>query len=278
MLFETFHGTDLRAVFEDARRALGEDVLVIRSHVERHGTRTRVTLVGASGASLAALKKRLDPLPPSLPRANGGRGRSGPFILALVGPTGAGKTTTLAKLAMNEHAFGKSKVGILSLDTWRVAAIEQLQQYAEVSAMPLEVAYDAKEIPAALRRLERCDVVLIDTPGRSGKARDANGHWQTMLRAAAPDETHLIVPATMRPDLLPAVVQQFAPCRPTHVLVTKIDEIVEEAMLADVSAGIDLPTRWLADGQAVPADLRPARARVLAALGIAPNDLNFRVA
>ena len=278
MLFETFHGTDLRAVFDDARRALGEDVLVIRSDVARHGARTRVTVIATSGTSLDALKKRLDPLPPSLPQASGGRGRSGPFVLAVVGPTGSGKTTTLAKLALHNEAFGGARVGILSLDTWRVAAIEQLQQYAEIAAMPLEVAYDATEVPHALRRMDKCDVILIDTPGRSGKAREANTHWQTMLRGASADETHLVLPATMRPELLPSIVQQFAACRPTHVLLTKTDEIAQETMLADISAGVDLPTRWLCDGQAVPADLRPARARILAALGLTPNDLSVRAA
>src|SRR5678815_4268565 len=101
MLFETFHGTDLRLVFDEARRALGEDVLIIRSNVERSGTRTRVEVVAAGGESLDLLRRRLEPPPPSLPKATGGRGRSGPFVLAVVGPTGAGKTTSLAKLALN---------------------------------------------------------------------------------------------------------------------------------------------------------------------------------
>src|SRR6185436_10885202 len=144
MLFESFHGTDLRQVFEEAHRALGDDCLVVRSDVQRHGARTRVHLVVASGANLEVLRRRLNPPAPVLPRTRGGRGRSGPFIMALVGPTGSGKTTTLAKLALNPGTFGGAKVGILSLDTFRVAAIEQLQQYAEIASLPLEVAYDVR--------------------------------------------------------------------------------------------------------------------------------------
>jgi flagellar biosynthesis protein FlhF len=278
MLFESFHGTDLRQVFEEAHRALGDDVLVVRSDVQRHGTRTRVHLVVASGASLEVLRRRLEPSPPSLPRTRGGRGRSGPFIMALVGPTGAGKTTTLAKLALNAATFGGAKVGVLSLDTFRVAAVEQLQQYAEIASLPLEVAYDARDLSGALKRLDKCDVVLIDTPGRSGRAREANAQWHGILKSASPDETHLVVPATMRPDLLASVAQQFAACRLTHLLLTKTDEIAEDSMLADACASIELPVRWLCDGQAVPADIRPAQARILAALGVPPQRAAGRAA
>ncbi|MBV6521254.1 MAG: Signal recognition particle receptor FtsY [Gemmatimonadaceae bacterium] len=268
MLFETFHGTDLRQVFEEAHRALGDDCLVIRSDVQRHGSRSRVQLVVASGTSLDVLRKRLDPPAPILPRTHGGRGRSGPFVMALVGPTGAGKTTTLAKLALNPASFGATRPGILSLDTFRVAAIEQIQQYAEIAALPLEVAYDARDIAGALKRLDKCDAILIDTPGRSARALEANGQWQALLRSAAPDETHLVIPVTMRADLLPTVAHQFSNCRLTHLLMTKTDEIADDTMLADACAAIELPVRWLCDGQAVPADVRPAQARILHSLGL----------
>ena len=100
MLLETFHGTDLRRVFDDARRALGEDVLIIRSAVSKEGGVTRVEVIAARQQDLHALRQRLEPTMPALTRGQGGRTRSGPFLLALVGPTGAGKTTVAAKLAM----------------------------------------------------------------------------------------------------------------------------------------------------------------------------------
>ena len=278
MLFETFHGSDLRTVFDEARRALGDDVLIIRSSVEREGARTRVEMIAASGDSLTELRRRLEPPPPSLPRTQGGRGRSGPFVVAFVGPTGAGKTTALAKLALNTAVFGGARIGLLTLDTYRVAAIEQLQQYAEIASLPLEVVYDVRDVPDALRRLDGCEVVLIDTPGRSPRATDANGQWQAMLRAATPDETHLVLPATTRPDLVTSLLQHFAGCRPSHLLLTKSDEIAQDEMLADVVARVEFPVRWLCDGQAVPSDIRPARARILSALGLTPNDLVVRAA
>ena len=268
MLLETFHGTDLRRVFDEARRALGEDVLVLRSAVLReHGT-TRVEVVAARQRDVEVLRQRLDPPPPALPGTPAARGRGGPFVLALVGPTGAGKTTAAAKLALHGDMFGGRRVGLVTLDTYRVGALEQIQQYAEVTALPLEVLYDAREIPAALKRLDRCDVVIVDTPGRSPRAADANGQWQALLRALAPQETHLVLPATMRPDAVASVMAGLQGCRLTHLLPTKVDELPDDRGLVDVAARADLPIRWIGDGQAVPADLHGAKARILGALGL----------
>ena len=271
MLLETFHGTELRRVFDDARRALGDDVLIVRSNVLREGGTTRVEVIAARQQDLKTLRTRLEPPPPTLPSRQGGRGRSGPLVVALVGPTGSGKTTVAAKLALHRGVFGALKVGLITLDTYRVGALEQMQQYAEVTGLPLEVVYDAAEVAGVMKRLDDLDVVIVDTPGRSPRAADANAQWQTLLRAVSPDEVHLVLPVTMRPDAVPSVAAALAPCRLTHACLTKVDELHDERAIADVAARIDLPIRWIADGQAVPDDLHAAGARILGALGIAPS-------
>src|SRR5690606_37650306 len=124
--------------------------------------------------------------------------------------TGAGKTTTLAKLATNPAAFGEWKVGVLTLDTYRAGALEQLMAFADAAGLPLEVAYEAAEVPGALKRLSRCDVVLVDTPGRSPRSVELNARWSSSLDALAPDEVHLVVPASLRPDLASVVRAEFA--------------------------------------------------------------------
>ena len=188
--------------------------------------------------------------------------------MALVGPTGAGKTTTAAKLAVHPEAFGGRKVGLLTLDTYRVGALEQLEIVAEVARLPLEVAYAAGEVEGALRRLAACDVVIVDTPGRSPKADALNDEWRALLAAARPDETHLVLPATLRPDIAVSVHTAHAA---THLLLSKLDEVPGEAGVADLALALPLPARWVTDGQEIPADLRPAPARILASLGLHPE-------
>ncbi|MEO7964085.1 MAG: hypothetical protein ABIT38_09275, partial [Gemmatimonadaceae bacterium] len=227
-------------------------------------------VIAARQQDLKALRTRLEPPPPIFPRSQGGRGRSGPLIVAVVGPTGAGKTTLAAKLALHRSAFGVLKTGLITLDTYRVGALEQMQQYAEVTNLPLEVLYDAKEVAGAMKRLDDCDVVIVDTPGRSPRSGDANTQWQSLLRAVSPDEVHLVLPVTMRPDAVPSIVSALAACRITHACLTKVDELHDERAIADVAARVEFPIRWIADGQTVPEDLHPAKSRILEALGV-PN-------
>ena len=117
------------------------------------------------------MRARLEPapLPRQLRKADGT-----PYRIALVGPTGAGKTTTAAKLAVRRGLFGAGASGLLTLDTYRVGGMEQLATYAELADVPFEVVYDAREIDAAMKRLSSCDVVIIDTPGRSPASRRAH--------------------------------------------------------------------------------------------------------
>lgn len=265
MRFETFRGTDLRRVFEDAKAALGRDVLIVKSEVLRVDGATRVEVVAASPEDVQRLHRRLSP---PAPRAAGTGAARRPLVIALVGPTGAGKTTTAAKLALHAESFGARTVGLLTLDTYKVGALEQAQTYADIASLPLEVVYDDREIAGAMKRLDKCDAIIVDTPGRSPRSTEAHARWQALLAKLAPDEVHLVVPATMRLDLAGALRAQFPRTAPTHLLISKSDEAPEDGSLATLCARVDLPIRWLADGQLIPDDLRSARPRILSALGI----------
>jgi flagellar biosynthesis protein FlhF len=270
MRFESFHGTDLRRVFDETRQALGEDAIIVRSHLTRNSGHVRVEVIAARAADIERLRERLTVDPPQLQKSIGGRGRFGPYVVALVGPTGAGKTTTAAKLALHPDAFGQKRVGLLTLDTFRVGAIEQMQAFAEIAELRLEVVYDEREAIGALKRLDDCDVVIVDTPGRGPRSSDDSARWQAVMKPLSPDEVHLVVPATIRTDIATALRDAYAACAPTHVIISKVDEAPEDGGLAALAAALDLPSRWMTDGQAIPDDLRSAR-RILSTLGSGPS-------
>jgi flagellar biosynthesis protein FlhF len=188
----------------------------------------------------------------------------GPQVVALVGPTGAGKTTTLAKLANHPDAFGGRRVGLVCLDTYRVGAVEQARIYAELSRLPFVAVHEPGEIGRALRRLRGCDVVLVDTAGRGPAARRDLDETCGMLARLGPHEIHVVVPAGLREELAMRVVGDWRARGATHVLPTKLDEWPDDHAPFDAAMRHRMRVRWLADGQEVPADLRSASLSVMA--------------
>ncbi len=266
---ERFRGADLSQVADRARRALGEDVMILHTRTVRDGGLPMVEVLAATSDAVDRVRARLEPAP--FPR--GMRAADGtPYRIALVGPTGAGKTTTAAKLAVRRGMFGAARTGLLTLDTYRVGGMEQLATYAELADVPFEVVYDLREIEGAMKRLSSCDVVIIDTPGRSPASAELTERWRTLLDALTPDEIHLVLPASLRPDLAIDVARAYRATRThrgaTHLLVSKIDEVPRESGVADLALSLDMPSRWVTDGQDVPTDLKPGVARLLRAYGL----------
>jgi flagellar biosynthesis protein FlhF len=266
---ERFRGADLSHVADRARRALGEDVMILHTRTIRDGGVPMVEVLATTSDTVDRVRARLEPTPfPRNMRAADGT----PYKIALVGPTGAGKTTTAAKLAVRRGLFGAARAGLLTLDTYRVGGMEQLATYAELADVPFEVVYDAREIESAMKRLSPCDVVIIDTPGRSPASAELTERWRTLLDALTPDEIHLVLPASLRPDLAVDVARAYRASRThrgaTHVLVSKIDEVPRESGVADLALSLEMPSRWVTDGQDVPTDLKPGVARILRAYGL----------
>ncbi|HET9064827.1 MAG TPA: hypothetical protein VFN22_03280 [Gemmatimonadales bacterium] len=189
-----------------------------------------------------------------------------PPVIALVGPTGAGKTTTLAKLATNPRAYGRQRVGVIGLDTYRIGAVEQLETYAELAGLPCEIVYELADLDRALARLVECDVILVDTPGRGPRQSEdleTVRHWLAHLE---PDEVHLALPASIMPHVMRRTMTQFERFGVTHMLCTKLDECPIDSRVFDVVAGERHTMRWYTDGQDVPTDLRDATSRLEAAV------------
>jgi flagellar biosynthesis protein FlhF len=159
------------------------------------------------------------------------------------------------------------RVGFLTLDTFRAGAIEQLDAYARLTDLPLAVAYKPEDVAPALRSLNDCDVVLVDTPGRSPLSVEQNTRWRELLAAIRPDETHLVVPASLRTDAAMALCRSFLPHGITHMILTKADELPNGAGVLDIVSQLQLRARWIASGQEVPFDLKPAKSGIPAAFG-----------
>lgn len=267
MRLETFHGRDLSSVHALARRALGDDAIVLETRSAPRGGRSGIEVVAVSASDLHRVQRLLRGGGYRAPRA------SGPRVIALVGPTGAGKTTTIAKLATHPEAFGLQRVGLLTLDTHRAAGYEQLEAYATAAGLSCAMAYDATEAAQAMRRLATCDVVLVDTAGRGPLATGLHEQSRLLAEAIRPHETHLVVPATMRVDLLERVRESHAALSPTHAMLTKLDEVPADTTLAVMVGQLGLPMRWVTDGQDVPANVTAAAAPILTPLGLRPSIL-----
>lgn len=176
------------------------------------------------------------------------------YRIALVGPTGVGKTTTIAKLAADLRLRQRRRVGLITVDTYRIAAVDQLQTYASIIELPCEVVSSPDEMQSALARLRDCEVIFLDTAGR-GPFDSLRMHELTrILQSFEADEVHLALSGTSRVPLLDTLIQRFDCARPTHMTLTKIDECDGIGPLANWLIGSPLPLRFVTTGQDVPQD------------------------
>ncbi len=185
-------------------------------------------------------------------------------VVALVGPTGVGKTTTIAKLAANYRLREKRRVGLITVDTYRVAAVEQLRTYADIIDLPMEVVATPREMREASARMSHLDLVLMDTAGRSPRDEVRIQELKSMLAEAEPDDVYLVLSGTAGAKSLTATAERFADVGTTAVLLTKLDEATSLGHLASLVRACHLPISYLTDGQNVPDDIQVADRRKLA--------------
>jgi len=187
-----------------------------------------------------------------------------PKIVAFVGPTGVGKTTSIAKLAAHYALQQKCSVGLITVDTFRIAAVEQLRTYAEIMDLPLEVVSSPREMREAVDRLSDCDLILLDTAGRSPRDEVRMAELRMLLAEAGAHEVVLVLSATAGLESCQSASTAFSRIRATSLLLTKIDEAVSLATLVPVVCNPHLPLSYVTDGQHVPDDIRVAIPRELA--------------
>ncbi len=187
-------------------------------------------------------------------------------VAALIGPTGVGKTTTIAKLAANLKLQSGVRVGLLTIDTYRIAAVEQLKTYADIIDVPLVVGADAPSALRAIDELGSVDLILVDTAGRSPRDEAGLRELTELLAELGPDEVHLVLSAAASARNLRAAVDRFAPARPDRLILTKLDEAETFGPLLAVVGRTDRPVAHLTTGQSVPDAIEAASAHRLAGL------------
>tara|TARA_R110002095_G_scaffold173588_2_gene150954 strand:- start:2553 stop:3884 length:1332 start_codon:yes stop_codon:yes gene_type:complete len=187
-------------------------------------------------------------------------------VVALVGPTGVGKTTTIAKLAANFRLRDNIKMGLVTVDTYRIAAVEQLRTYAEIIDLPMKVVSNPQEMQQALDELVGLDLVLVDTAGRSPSDDLKIQELERLFREVPIDEVSLVMSMTSSAKSLEAIAKRFQVARPTSMILTKMDEAPVMGSLLSLSQNVKLPVRYLTTGQDVPDDIEPANAARIARL------------
>jgi flagellar biosynthesis protein FlhF len=181
-------------------------------------------------------------------------------VVALVGPTGVGKTTTIAKLAANFKLRDGVKVGLVTVDTYRVAAVEQLRTYAEIIDLPMHVVTSPREMRRALEELATMDLVLIDTAGRSPRDELKIQELKSFLAEADVDQVHLVLSLVASARGLEKTAEKFRTVGLTALLLTKLDEAPGLGAVLSAAHRIRLPISYFTTGQDVPDDIEAASA------------------
>ena len=185
-------------------------------------------------------------------------------VAALVGPTGVGKTTTIAKLAANFRLKEKRRVGLITVDTYRIAAVEQLRTYADIIDLPMLVVSSPREMREAIQRMNNLDLILMDTAGRSPRDEVRIQELRAFLTEAGADEVHLVLSSVAASRTLEETAQRFAAVGATAMILTKLDEASGLGNVLPVVRSGGLPLSYLTNGQNVPDDIETADARRLA--------------
>ena len=253
----------VRAASADSRgtNEIRNEVAALRKLIEEKLTTPQAAPAAPAGRTRATTQA---PLLASLTAPSTAR------AIMLVGPTGVGKTTTIAKLAARAALIEGKRVSLITLDNYRVGGIDQIRTFADLIGVPLRVC----ETPGDLTRLidDEDDLTLIDTAGRSPRDVGAIKELATAVARIPQIETHLVVAASSTATIIEDLANRYCSLNPTRLLFTKLDEVDEAPELARAPARLSLPITWVTTGQSVPEDIEePTSARVqeLATVGLA---------
>ncbi len=187
-------------------------------------------------------------------------------MIALVGPTGVGKTTTVAKMASEAMHKRKLKVGLINLDSFKVAAFEQLATYAKILNVPFRSVSTIEDLKVAIQDFENLDLILLDTTGCSQRDPNSLKEMGALLQGVPEIKTHLVLSATTRDAELYDMANRFSILHPQGITVSKLDEATSYGSIYNLSQKMKIPLLYFTTGQRVPEDIEDATPERVAAL------------
>ena len=192
--------------------------------------------------------------------------RHGVRTVALLGTTGVGKTTTLAKIAAKFVLEQGITAALITADTYRISAVEQLRTYSDILGLPLEIVYTPAELTKAINKHRNRDLILIDTAGRSQHNDYQMKELQEFLAANQRIEKHIVLSTTTKSSDANDILEKFSLCEPDKIIFTKTDETASVGLVVNLLCKQKLSISYLTNGQSVPDDITPASAEILADL------------
>ncbi|TYP59910.1 flagellar biosynthesis protein FlhF [Thermosediminibacter litoriperuensis] len=195
-----------------------------------------------------------------------------PTKIAFIGPTGVGKTTTIAKLAALYTLNQGKKVALVTADTYRVGAVEQLKTYGDLLEIPVEIIFEPKEVPILLRKLSDYDLILIDTMGTSPRNKMQIKKIKGLIEIIKPTETHMVVSATTRTGDIYEILENYKEINYQKLIFTKLDETKTYGLILNAVYSTNCSPSYLTVGQNVPDDIEVASAAKIADLILEGSD------
>lgn len=177
-------------------------------------------------------------------------------VVVLTGPTGVGKTTTIAKLAGRLALIEKKKVGLITIDTYRIGAVEQLNTYADIMNIPFKTVFSVKEMETAIECMNQCDVILIDTTGRSSKNAMQIAELNAFIQKVDANNIYLVISCTTKDKDIDSIVEGYRTLNFNNVIITKLDETTTYGSILNILECTGKPLSFVTVGQNVPDDFK----------------------